>query len=141
MALSTAMAAAVDAVYAGDPAAVPAEINLATTKLPIIHPYHGSSWLCFVIRCATNNELQFVKDALDAGADPNLPLQTTGSSVFPLHLAVEHGHADIVEELLSRGADRYAVTAKGRTADDILNSIAEVELPDTVNALKKALAC
>ena len=139
MSLEGDLAEAVDAVYAGLPNLVPKTFNLATARLPNQHPYNNSPWLCFVIRCATNCELEFVRAALKAGADPNMPHETRNCKIYPLHLAIKHGLPDVAMELLQRGADRYAKTSSNRTADDILECIRHLEMPETVLELEKVL--
>lgn len=140
MSLTPMLSKALDAVFSGLPNKVPSQLNLQTTCLPSHHPYYGSPWLCFVIRHATDHELQFVRDALDAGADPNQPHVARGCTIYPLHLAVKHGMPDVVKELLRRGAQRHALTGNNRSADDILEDIAPTELHDTVEELRAALS-
>ena len=139
MSIPEDMEKAMDAVYAGLPTLLPRTLNYASATLPNNYPYNGSPWLCFVIRCATNNELDFVKIALDAGADCNEPHVSNGCKMYPLHLAVKHGQPAIVRELLRRGADRFARTNAHQLPDDILNCIRPLELEETIVELEEAL--
>lgn len=54
----------------------------------------------------------YVAGYIDAGVNPNAVLKG-GSTV--LHIAAEHGRKDVVETLLSKGADIHKTTDKGTT--------------------------
>ncbi len=133
------MSTAVDAVFCGLPQTVPQTLDLQRAYLPNSPPYYGSPWLCFVIRHATNNEVEFVRNALDAGADPNEPHTARGCVIYPLHLAVKHGLPDVVKLLLDRGALRNALTSCNRHADDFFADLKQVELDDTIAEMKAVL--
>ncbi|MCF7853260.1 MAG: ankyrin repeat domain-containing protein [Candidatus Pacebacteria bacterium] len=70
-----------------------------------------------------------VKQALDAGANPNV---ADGQMHTPLMLAAYNGHADIVKALLAAGADVDRTDPVGRTA---LMFASSGPFPDAVRAL------
>ena len=53
---------------------------------------------------------ELVSLLLTAGADPN---HRNARAITPILVAAEHGHADVVQELLSRGADPAAPPPHG----------------------------
>lgn len=62
-----------------------------------------------LVVAAHSGHPEFAKFALETGADPN----DMGAGYAPLHAAVLRGHLDVVNELLSRGADPNARIRKG----------------------------
>ncbi len=63
-----------------------------------------------------SGDIDRVRTLLANGRDPNIPDTSVPSgSVSPLYLATVHGHLDIIQALVSAGADVDIKNAEGRT--------------------------
>jgi ankyrin repeat protein len=65
---------------------------------------------------ATSGNLWEVKQALNAGADPNEPSATYGTAV---HAAAAEGYLEIVQLLVGQGADPQRQNDEGETPADV----------------------
>ncbi len=91
-----------------------------TPNMYPIHASAGGGWLGFVavdMRQVPNNFFNAVKYLVDEhGADVSVP---NSWGYTPLHYAAARGDHDLIEYLLSKGADLMAISRLGQTTVDM----------------------
>jgi hypothetical protein len=94
---------------------------------PELLEYHSSIFTPTALHAACySNNIQALHDELDSGAD--IDLTNNPFDVRPLHIAIIKGHLNIVQVLVKRGADIFAVDTDGRTALHLATSFGQNEI-------------
>jgi hypothetical protein len=81
--------------------------------------YRNSTALAFLCDQYAPSRLDFVRLLLEAGADPN---RKNSKDQFPLHVAIQHDHADLVKLLLEYKAEPNVLDADHCTALELAES-------------------
>jgi ankyrin repeat protein len=101
-----------------------------------------------MIACAYYGGLSVCKMLVEAGANVNIK---ANDNVTALMLAAQNGKVDVVQYLLSKGADAKQKDAKGKTALDYINAQTDFEYitkavkdckidkPETITLLEKSM--
>lgn len=80
-----------------------------------VNQYFDDGMTCLTA-AAFHNNIEAATKLLDLGAHVNLPTTKQKKGLTPLHLAAESGHEQMVDLLLSRGANIHLQSSAGTTA-------------------------